>query len=42
LNQRSITLNMVKKLRIGQTVRVQKRESYSLTVTVQVLVDERF
>jgi hypothetical protein len=33
---------MVKTLRRGQTVTVQKRDSNSWTVTVQVLVDEQF
>jgi len=42
LNRNSITLDMVKKLRRCQTVRVQKRDSNSWTVTVQVFVDERF
>jgi hypothetical protein len=33
---------MVKNLRRGRTVTLQKRHSNSLTVTVQVLVDKRF
>jgi hypothetical protein len=42
LIQSSITLNMVKNLRRGQIVTVQKRDSNRWTVTIQVFVDERF
>jgi hypothetical protein len=42
LNQSSITPVMVKNLRRGQRVTVQKRDSNSWTVTLQVFVDERF
>jgi hypothetical protein len=33
---------MVKNLRRGQTLKVQKRDSNSWTVTVQVFVDKEF
>jgi len=33
---------MVKNLWRGQTVTVQKRDSNSWTVTIQVIVDEKF
>jgi len=42
LNWSSITLDMVKNLRRGQTVTVRKQDSNSWTVTVQLFVDERF
>jgi len=42
LNRSSITPDMVKTLRRSQTVTIQKRDSTSWTVTVQVFVDERF
>jgi len=42
LNRSSITPDMVKTMRRGQRVTVQKRDSKSLTVTVQVFVEERF
>jgi len=42
LNRSSITRDIVKTLRIGQTVTVQKRDSNSWTITVQVFVNERF
>jgi hypothetical protein len=35
-----VTPDMVKKLRRGQTVTAQKRDSNSWTVTIQVFVDE--
>jgi hypothetical protein len=41
MNQRSTTLDIVKTLRKGQTVKVQKRDSNNWTVTVQVFVDEQ-
>jgi len=42
LNRSSITPDMVKTMRRGQTVTLQKRDSNSWTVTVHVFVDERF
>jgi uncharacterized protein YegJ (DUF2314 family) len=42
LNRSSITPDIVKNLRRGQTVTVQKRDSNSWTVTVQVFANERF
>jgi uncharacterized protein YegJ (DUF2314 family) len=42
LNWSSITPDIVKNLRRGQTVTVQKRDSKNWTVTVQVFVDEQF
>jgi len=42
LNRSSITPDMVKNMRRCQTVTIQKRDSNSWTVTVQVFVDERF
>jgi uncharacterized protein YegJ (DUF2314 family) len=42
LNQSSITPDIVKNLRRGQTVTVQKRDSNSWTVTIQMFVDEQF
>ena len=42
LNRSSITLDIVKNLRRGQKVTVQKRDSNSWTGTVQVFVDEQF
>jgi hypothetical protein len=42
LNRSSITLDMVKTIRRGQKVTVQKRDSNSWTITVQVFVDKRF
>ena len=40
LNRSSITPDMVKTLRRGQTVTVKERDSNRWTVTVQVFVDE--
>ena len=42
LNRSFITPDMVKNLRRGPTVTLQKRDSNSWTVTVHVFVDERF
>ena len=42
LNRSSITPDIIKNLRIGQTETVKKRDSNSWTVTVQVCVNERF
>ena len=42
LKQNSITLDIVKNLRRDRTVMVQKQDSNSWTVTVQMFVDERF
>ena len=42
LNRSSITPDIVKNLRGGQIVTVQKRDSNSWTVTVQMFVDEQF
>jgi uncharacterized protein YegJ (DUF2314 family) len=42
MNRSSITPDIVKNLRRGQTVTVQKRDSNSWTATVQVFVNERF
>jgi hypothetical protein len=41
MNRSSITSDIVKNLRRGQTIIVQKRDSNSWTVTVQVFVDEK-
>ena len=42
LKRRSITLDLVKHLRRGQTVTVQKQDNNSWTVTVEMFVDGRF
>ena len=42
LKQRSITIDIVKNMRRCQTVTIQKRDSNTWTVTVQVFVEERF
>jgi hypothetical protein len=42
LKRSSITLDIVKHLRRGQTVTVQKQDSNSWIVTVQMSVDEQF
>jgi hypothetical protein len=42
MNRISITTDIVNNLSRGQTVTVQKRDSNSWTVTVQVIVNERF
>jgi len=42
LNCRSITPDIVKILSRGRRVTVQKRDSNSWTVTVQVFVDDQF
>ena len=42
LESEFITPDMVKTMSRGQTVTVQKRDSNSWTVTIQVFVDERF
>ena len=41
-NLSSITLDIVKNLRRGQTVIVQKQDSNSWTIIVQMFVDEQF
>jgi hypothetical protein len=41
-NLSSITLDIVKNLRRGQTVIVQKQDSNSWTIIVQIFVDEQF
>jgi uncharacterized protein YegJ (DUF2314 family) len=41
MNQSSITPDIVKNVRRGQTVTVQKQDSNSWTVTVLVFVDEQ-
>jgi hypothetical protein len=42
LNRSSITPDIVKNLSRGQTVTVQKRDTNSSIVTVQVFVNEQF
>jgi uncharacterized protein YegJ (DUF2314 family) len=42
MNRNSITPDIVKNLRRGQRVTIQKRDSNSWTVTVQVFVFEQF
>jgi hypothetical protein len=42
LNQSSITPDIVKNIRRGQTVKDQKRDGNGWRVTVQVFVDEQF
>jgi hypothetical protein len=42
LKQSSITPDIVKNLRKGQTVKFKKRDSNSWTITIQVFVDEQF
>jgi hypothetical protein len=42
LNRSSLTPDMLKTMRRGQTVTLQKRDSNSWTVTVQVFVDKQF
>jgi len=42
LNRRSETPDIVKNLKRGQTVTVQKRHSNSWIVTLQVFVDQQF
>jgi hypothetical protein len=40
LKQSSVTLDIVKNMRRGQTVTVQKQDSNSCIVTIQMFVDE--
>jgi len=42
LNRSSITPDIVKNLRRRQTITIQKRDSNSWTITVQVFVDKQF